>query len=77
MSREESEEPLVTSKVVTAELGIPHTTLYRLVKAGVVPAHPQPRQPWHRRAPHLRFHVSEVRAALDRLRGEREGAQTS
>lgn len=72
MSREEPEEPLVTSKVVTAELGIPHSTLYRLVKAGVVPAHQQPRQPWHRRAPQLRFHVSEVRAALEGMRGARK-----
>jgi predicted DNA-binding transcriptional regulator AlpA len=59
-------EPLVTAKIVTAELGIPRSTLYRLVEQGKVPAE-DVTQDWHSKRQY-RFRVSEVRAALDKIK---------
>jgi predicted DNA-binding transcriptional regulator AlpA len=57
------EEQLVSPNEVVRELGIPRSTLYRLVAQNVIPTHPMPRQPWHRRQVQG-FLMSEVRAAL-------------
>jgi antitoxin component of RelBE/YafQ-DinJ toxin-antitoxin module len=58
-----SEETLLTATAVVRELEIPVSTLYRLVSQGVIPTHPIPRKPWHRREV-KGFYLSEVRAAL-------------
>lgn len=57
------EEPLITAAAVVRELGIPASTLYRLVSAGTIPTHPIPRKPWHRREV-KGFLLSEVCAAM-------------
>jgi len=54
---------LVTSATVIRELGIPRTTLYRLVAANKLATYPMPGRPWHSRAV-KGFLMSEVRAAL-------------
>lgn len=64
---------MVGASAVVRELGIPRTTLYRLVNAGKIPTHPDPR-PWRQRRSHV-FLLSEVRAALAQL-GAGGGAPT-
>lgn len=56
------EEPLVTAATIVRELGIPRSTLYRLVSEHRIPVH-SIRQPWHQRQ-RIAFKLSEVRAAL-------------
>jgi hypothetical protein len=56
------DEPMVGATAVVRELGIPRSTLYRLVEDGKIPVH-QERQPWHKE-PRLKFRISEVKAAL-------------
>jgi excisionase family DNA binding protein len=63
------EEELVTAKAVVDELGIPRSTLYRLVKDGKIHAE-DVTQDWHSRRQY-RFRVSEVRAALEAIRRNR------
>lgn len=60
---------MVTAKSVTEELGIPRSTLYRLVEEGKVPAEDVTKD-WHTRRQY-RFRVSEVRAALEAIRRNR------
>jgi predicted site-specific integrase-resolvase len=66
MATEGDDEPMVSASVIHRELGIPPSTLLRLVKAGQLPAH-EVTQPWHRNRRWL-FKVSEVRAALEKPR---------
>ena len=69
-----SAQGTVTAQTVTKELGIPRQALYRLVDAGRVPVHELPPEFWHsQNRRRLRFKVSEVRAALDRMQAERPG----
>ena len=56
---------MVSAQVVVRELGIPRSTLYRLVDEQKIPAH-SVRKPWHQRD-RLMFSVAEVKAALERL----------
>lgn len=56
---------MVGATDVVRETGIPRSTLYRLVDEKKIPAHSE-RKPWQRQA-RLRFKMSEVRAALERL----------
>ena len=56
---------MVGAAAVVRELGIPRSTLYRLVNDKVVPVHEE-QKPWHK-APRLRFRLSEVRDALDQM----------
>jgi hypothetical protein len=60
----DSGEPMVTSTVITRELGIPAYALHRLVKRGVVPVHDVTPKGWPHQRRVLRFKLSEVRAAL-------------
>jgi predicted DNA-binding transcriptional regulator AlpA len=62
------EEPMVGATEVIRETGIPRTTLYRLVEEKKIPAHPE-RKPWQRQG-RLRFRMSEVRAALERMQDD-------
>lgn len=65
---------MVTAQEVRKELGIPRYTLYRLIDEGKIPYHELAPELWHKAdRRRLRFRVSEVRAALERLRGERAG----
>lgn len=64
------DEPLVTAQVVSRELGIPRSTLYRLVEAGKVPAVDVTKD-WHERRQY-RFRLSEVRTALADIRDHRK-----
>jgi predicted DNA-binding transcriptional regulator AlpA len=57
------EEKMVGASEVVRELGIPRSTLYRLVEEKRVPVHRE-KKPWQKE-PRLRFLLSEVRAALD------------
>ncbi|HXE85525.1 MAG TPA: helix-turn-helix domain-containing protein [Hyphomicrobiaceae bacterium] len=54
---------MLSPQDVVRELGIPRSTLYRLVAQNVIPTHPMPQKPWHRRQVQG-FLMSEVRAAL-------------
>lgn len=55
---------MVSAGVVHRELGIPTSTLWRLAKAGRIPAH-EVTQSWHQKR-QWRFLLSEVRAALEK-----------
>lgn len=59
---------MVGATEVIRETGIPRTTLYRLVEDRKIPAHRE-RKPWQSRGS-LRFKLSEVREALERLQNE-------
>jgi predicted DNA-binding transcriptional regulator AlpA len=65
------EEELVTASVVSRHFGIPVSTLYYLANSGQVPYHELPPKPWVKRR-QLRFKLSEVRAALDKLEASKE-----
>lgn len=54
---------MVGATEVIRELGIPRSTLYRLVKEQRIPVHEE-RKPWQK-SPRVRFLISEVRTALD------------
>lgn len=54
---------MVGASEVIREIGIPRTTLYRLVEDGRIPVHEEERKPWQRRTS-KRFLLSEVKQAL-------------
>lgn len=64
---------MVTAQEVRKELGIPRYTLYRLIDEGKIPYHELAPELWHKAdRRRLRFRVSEVRAALEGMRGARK-----
>jgi predicted DNA-binding transcriptional regulator AlpA len=56
------DEKMVGASAVVRELGIPRSTLYRLVDEKRIPVHRE-RKPWQKNEV-LRFKLSEIRAAL-------------
>lgn len=61
--------PTVTATKVAAHLGVPRYVVYRLVEAGKIPGHVQPRQPWHDpKRKRWGFYLSEVEQAYARLK---------
>ena len=54
----------VSSGEIMKLFELPRTTLYRLVRAGTIPAHELPGKSWYKRK-HYQFYVSEVARALN------------
>lgn len=63
---------MVTAKVISDQFHIPRSTLYRLVDEGKVPVHDVTADYHQRRQ--IRFKVSEVQTALDRIKAQRKPA---
>lgn len=70
MSTEIETEELVGPTEIVREFGIPRMTLHLFATQGRIPAVDVSRE-WHQRR-RFKFRRSEVRAALDRMRSERE-----
>ena len=61
------DEPMIDTQELADALDIPKMTLWRRAKSGDIPSHWVYRHPLDKK-PKLRFRLSEVRAALDRMR---------